>query len=373
LEGGKGNLEGRKQNLEGAWRSGTLQGKSQQTQQVISENGQLGGGFEKGIGGICTTGLFFSEIFDEFALELRMKGYAESNIKNTCRNVKLFLRFTGISPRRAASKDLERYAATLHEPGRYSLSTIYGKIISLKIFYSFLHQAGRILCDPAVGLEAPEVKRSIPKNVMSPGEMESILKSISGTSLLKLRDKAIVEVLYSTGLRLSELTGLDIADIDLNAGILRVQKGKGGRDRQTVLNPSSVSALRTYLQRRKQTPDETNALWINYLGERLSGQWIRIILLRAAKKAEVTNKSHPHAWRHALATALLRQGANIVEVQRFLGHVSIQSTQIYTHVLIQDLKEIHRRCHPRERDPIPAEIIPQLTPSFKEGRFRYRS
>jgi len=333
----------------------------------------LDGRSKNHIRGYCPTGLFFCEIFGEFALEMRMKVYSESTIKTTCRNVKLFFESTGISPRRTGSADLEKYVAGLYESGRYSLSTVYGKIISLKKFFGFLCETGRILFDPAAGLDVPEVKRSIPKAVLSSREMESIRNAVSGASLLKLRDKAIVEVLYSTALRLSELSGLDIADIDLNDGILRVRKGKGGRDRQAILNPSSVTALKTYLNRRRQTPDETNALWINYRGERLSGQMIRNILKRGAQDADVKTPANPHAWRHGLATSLLRQGANIVEVQRFLGHASIRSTQIYTHVLIQDLKEIHSRCHPRERDPVLSNIIPQLTPSFKEGRFRYRS
>jgi site-specific recombinase XerD len=320
---------------------------------------------------MCTTGLFISEIFSEFALELRMKGYAESTIKNTCRNVRLFLEFIGISPRQAAQKDLERYVAGLHEPGRYFLSSIYAKVHSLKQFYGYLLRTGQILFDPAAKLVLPEVKRSLPNSVLSSWEMESIRRQVSGASLLKLRDKAIVEVLYSTGLRLSELAALNMADIDLCAGILRVQKGKGGRDRRAVLNPSSVSALKTYLQRRRQTLDQTNALWINYLGERLSGQWIRVLLIRAAKKVEVTARSHPHAWRHGLATALLRQGANIVEVQRFLGHVSIRSTQIYTHILIQDLKKIHDSSHPRERDPVPSNSTPNFSSGLRESRFRY--
>lgn len=320
---------------------------------------------------MCTTGLFFSEIFSEFVLELRMKGYYESTINGISRNVKMFLKTTGVSPRQAGSKDIEQYVSDLYEPGRYSLSAIYTKIRSLKLFYGYLHRTGQILFDPAAKLEKPKVKRSFPKNVLSSREMESIRKGMSGTSLLKLRDKAIVEVLYSTGLRLSELAGLNIADIDLNADILRVQKGKGGRDRRAVMNSGAVLAVKAYLEQRRQSPDETNALWINYKGERLSGQMIRKILKRGAKDADVKTPAHPHAWRHGLATSLLRQGANIVEVQRFLGHVSIRSTQIYTHLLIKDLKNIHRQCHPRERDPVPSNITPNFSPGITESRFRY--
>jgi integrase/recombinase XerD len=358
LEGQKNHLEGGKKRLECAWRSGTLQVKSHKKKQVIVETAQLGCDFEKGIGGICTTGLFVIEIFEKFAQELQLKGYSENTIRSTFYHVKRFLKTIEVSPCRTGSDDIQKYIGILYETGRYCTRSIRANIQSLKRFYRYLHRTGQILFDPAALIEAPEEKQILPKSILSSQEMESIRKAVSGASLLKLRDKAIIEILYSTGLRLSELAGLDIADIDLDAGILRVEKGKGGRERLAVMNPEAVSAVKTYLKCRRKTRNETNALWINTKGDRLSGQWIRIILIRAAKKTGVTTKSHPHAWRHGLATSLLRQGANIVEVQRFLGHVSIRSTQIYTHVMIRDLKEMHRRCHPRERDPIPSNITP---------------
>ncbi len=321
---------------------------------------------------MCKTGLFFSEIFSEFALELRIKGYSENTINSTWYNAQKFLKKVGVSPRQAGSDDILKYVIYLRDVLLYSHRSVQTTIQSLKRFYGYLHRTGQILIDPTNDIEIPEVKKLFPKNILSSREMESIRKAVSGTSVLKLRDKAIIEVLYSTGLRLSELVGLDITDIDLNAGILRVQKGKGGRDRRAVMNFDAISAVKTYLERRMQTPDQTNALWINYKGDRLSGQMIRNILNRCGKDADVKTPAHPHAWRHGLATALLRQGANIVEVQRFLGHVSIRSTQIYTHILIRDLKEIHHRSHPRERDPVPSDIAPNLSPGFEEGRYRYR-
>lgn len=322
---------------------------------------------------MCKTGLFVSEIFSEFALELRVKGYSENTIKCTCFNTQKFLKTAGVSPRRVGSNDIEKYVFYLRDALRYSNQSIQTTIQSLKRFYGYLHRTGQILIDPTADLEAPEVKKLFPKNILSSLEMESIRKAVSGTSILKLRDRAIIEVLYSTGLRLSELAGLDIADLDLIAGILRVQKGKGGRDRRAVINSDAISAVKIYLERRMQTPGQTNALWINYKGDRLSGQMIRKILNRCAEDADVKTPAYPHAWRHGLATALLRQGANIVEVQRFLGHVSIRSTQVYTHILIRDLKKIHHRSHPRERDPVPSDITPNLLPGFEEGRSRYRS
>ena len=310
----------------------------------------LDGKSKNHIGGSCTTGLFFSAIFDEFALELRLKGYSENTIQSTCYNVKRFLKSMGVSPRRTGSSDIKHYISDMYESGRYCARSIRSMIESLKRFYSYLHQTGQIFCDPAGEIESTELRACIPKNVLTTGEMESIRKSVNGTSFLKLRDRAIIEVLYSTGLRLSELAALNIPDLDLSAGILVVQKGKGGRDRRAILVADAVTSIKKYLEYRCKNPDRENALWINYKGNRLSGQMIRKILNRYAEKAGVTTPAHPHAWRHGLATSLLRKGASIVEVQRFLGHVCVRSTQIYTHILIQDLKDVHRRCHPRECD-----------------------
>ena len=366
LEGRKHDLEGKKCDLEGAWRSAALQVKDFDFQQVTPENSRLGGDFRKGRGAFCTTGLFTNEIFEDFALNLRLKNYSENTIKSTCYNVKRFLKKMGVSPGQTGWLHIERYVRYLYESGRYSSRSIQTFIQSLKRFYAWLHGTGRIFCDPTSEIEAPELNRNIPKAILSPSEMESIRSQMSGDSLLKLRDKAIVEVLYSTGLRLSELAALDISDMDLNSGILRVRKGKGGRNRRAALNSEAVSAVKTYLETRRLTPDLTQSLWINYRGGRLSGQMIRKILQHYAKAAEVETPAYPHAWRHGLATALLRRGADIVEVQRFLGHVSIKSTQIYTHVMIRDLKNVHTRTHPRERDPFP----PEMPVCFSEGADR---
>jgi site-specific recombinase XerD len=307
------------------------------------------GGTKNHVGSFRTTGLFYPDIFNEFSLKLRMQGYSEATITGTCYNVRKFLKTMGVSPRQAGPENVLEYIAFLYDSERYSKRSILTKIQSLKRFYGYLHRSGRILCDPTADLESPELNQNIPKDILSPDEMEAIRKAAKGKTVLKLRDKAIVEVLYSTGLRLSELAALDIADIDLAAGILSVQKGKGGRDRRAVLNPASIEAIKTYLHCRT---DRTDALWINCNRARLSAQMIRKVLNHLAESAGVKTPAYPHAWRHGLATALLRRGASIVEVQRFLGHVSIRSTQIYTHILIRELIEMHRKCHPRERDPL---------------------
>jgi integrase/recombinase XerD len=143
---------------------------------------------------------------------------------------------------------------------------------------------------------------------------------------------------------------------------LKIRKGKGGKDRNAVLNPSAILALSDYQKIRPTMRPTSQALWISRLyGSRICNVAICMMLKKYAKAAKVTEPVNPHAWRHGIATELLRRGASIREVQVFLGHASPRTTQIYTHVAVKDLKEIHQKTHPRERDPEPADLPPAFS------------
>ena len=294
-----------------------------------------------------------SKIIHEFELDLRLKGRSEMTIHYYCKHVRLFLKMTRKPACQVSEEDVQRYISLLYRSG-YALNTIKLKIRSVKQFYQLLHQNGRVFLNPADRIREPTQRRRFPRTVLSRSEMDAIRNAIPQTCLVKLRDKAIVEVLYCTALRISELAALNILDVNLTEGLLSVRKGKGGGDRQAVLNDSAVKFLKKYLKIRRKIPDESESLWINYKGNRLSSQYIRIMIRKTAESAGVKNPSNPHAWRHGLATELLRRGASIRDVQVFLGHASIKTTQIYTHLTIRDLMEVHRRTHPREQDPFPA-------------------
>ena len=293
-----------------------------------------------------------TKITHEFELDLRLKNRSESTIEMYYKHVRLFIKWVSKQPRQVGESDIKKYISSLYT-ARYALNSIKIKIRALKQFYGFLYRTGQVFLDPARNIQEPHVNRLFPRSVLSNADMNAIRKAIPQTSLVKIRDKAILDVLYSTGLRLSELTALNIMDIDLVEGMLTVRNGKGGRDRRAILNKTTVKSLENYLNLRKQIPDDSPALWINYKGERLSKLWIQVMIRKAARQAEVTTASNPHAWRHGLATELLRRGASIREIQVFLGHVSIRTTEIYTHMTVKDLIDVHCRTHPRERDPVP--------------------
>jgi integrase/recombinase XerC len=297
-----------------------------------------------------------SKIIHEFATELQLKGRSDETIYHYCKHVRWFLRCVALNPRQVSESDIRSYISSLYIE-RYAINSIKIKIRALKQFYKFLHETGRVFINPCESIKEPAALRILPRSVLTPDEMESIQRVIPRTCLIKLRDRAIISVLYSTAIRLSEMHHLDLGDADLSEGLLFIRNGKGGRDRQTILNKEAVNAIEKYLKLRRSIPDDSPALWINYKGNRLSKLWIEIMIKKAAKQAEVSSPSHPHAWRHGLATSLLRRGAFIRDVQVFLGHASIKTTQIYTHLTIKDLVDVHRRTHPRERDPIPEIIL----------------
>jgi len=289
------------------------------------------------------------EVLSEFGLDLRLRGRSSATISHYCLHVRLFLRAVEVSVFHVSDGDVRRYISSLYGAG-YALNTIKLKVRALRQFYGYLHRTGRVLLNPTEGIKEPSALRLFPKSVLTPEEMNAIRRSIPRRSLVNLRDIAIIEVLFSTGIRLGELVALDIVDVDLIGGILTIRKGKGGVGRQAILTGDAIKALRQYLDLRRRIPDESPALWINYRGSRLSGQMIRLMLKGAGRRSGVETAVHPHAWRHGLATELLRRGASIREVQVFLGHKSIKTTEIYTHLTIRDLVEVHRRTHPRERD-----------------------
>ena len=295
---------------------------------------------------------FSPELLEKFELFLRLKGRSEMTIETYCRRINQFLRSTNIPARQVSESDIKEYVRTLFEKN-YVVGTINGAIIALKVFYRFLHSKGLIFSDPTQNIMESENERTLPKCVLPASDMEAIRQFLKGNSLLNLRDRAITEVLYATGLRLSELTALDISDLDLSAGSLLVRKGKGGKDRQSILSRDAVLSVSSYLKERRKTPDHEKSLWINRHGKRLSSRWIGKMLKKAAENAGLKVSANPHAWRHGVAIALLRKGASIRAVQVFLGHSRLKTTQIYTQLSIRDLQNVHGKTHPREMDPIP--------------------
>lgn len=216
------------------------------------------------------------------------------------------------------------------------------KLAVLRTFFKFMCREGIISKNPVQKIASPKLGRRLPQ-FLYPEQMDALFQSADCTNLLGARDQVILELLYGSGLRVSELVGLDRGDIEYDVGLVRVF-GKGGKERVVPLTQPALQALRNYLKLRK---DQGKALLINYQGTRLSARSVRRILDKMVAKVSLDLHVHPHMLRHSFATHLLDGGADLRSVQELLGHSKLSSTQIYTHLTREKLKEVHANAHPR--------------------------
>jgi integrase/recombinase XerC len=240
---------------------------------------------------------------------------------------------------------LRRYLASLGTR-RLARATVARKAAALRCYFAWLRRAGRIPADPARSLRAPAGNGRLPR-VLSGGEVTSMLESSSAPEpdALTMRDHAVLELLYAAGLRVSELCGLDRNGVDLVGRTVTVL-GKGGKERRVPIHDRATAALGAWLTEGResmvgpQTPDE--AVFVNRRGGRLGTRDVRRIL-----DARSASPTHPHALRHTFATHLLDGGADLRVVQELLGHSSLATTQIYTHVSKERLRAVYEGTHPR--------------------------
>ena len=231
---------------------------------------------------------------------------------------------------------------------RVKASTTCRELSSLKRFYRFLLREGKIQVHPSLNIDAPKLPRSLPAS-LTEADIEGLLNAPDIHVPLGLRDRAMLEVLYASGLRVSELVSLDSAQISLNMGIIRVM-GKGGKERLTPLGEEAlewVSRYVTGVRRILLGESSSNALFITSRGSAMTRQAFWYLIKRYARQAGIAKPLSPHTLRHAFATHLLNHGADLRVVQLLLGHADISTTQIYTHVARERLKRLHALHHPR--------------------------
>jgi integrase/recombinase XerD len=219
---------------------------------------------------------------------------------------------------------------------------------SLKRFYRYLLRESLIAADPTLNLDSPKLPRSLPKS-LTEADVERLLDSADAQTPLSLRDRAMLETLYATGLRVSELVGLKLTALNINDGVLRVT-GKGNKDRLVPLGEDAVEWLRRYLADARPSLMEKNlsdAVFVTARGDGMTRQAFWYLIKRHARAAGIERPLSPHTLRHAFATHLLNHGADLRVVQMLLGHSDISTTQIYTHVARERLKQLHATHHPR--------------------------
>ena len=251
-------------------------------------------------------------------------------------------------PMTLTSVELRSYLAALHDAG-YAKTSIARKLASLRSFYRFAQREGWIDNNPAKALRNPRKARKLP-HFLSTAEIGKLLGAPASDKVMGLRDRAILETLFSAGLRVSELVDLNDGDLDIDQGIVR-GRGKGRKERLAPLGSYALQALRAWLARRQVSEKEPQGreapVFVNRFGTRLTSRSVGRMLEKHLKEAGLDNRTSPHTLRHSFATHLLDGGADIRSVQELLGHKSLVTTQIYTHLSTSNLRAAYEKAHPR--------------------------
>jgi len=254
----------------------------------------------------------------------------------------------------ASRFDLRRYLVELEEQGLVATS-VQRKLASLRGLYGWLQQKGAIAKDPAKLLKGPRAAKRVPR-FLTAAEVDQLLGQPFDDAPVGRRDHAILETLYSTGCRVSEVAGMALADLDLAEGIVRVL-GKGQKQRIALLGKPACDAIAAWLPYRRELvraakQTDPGSLWVNRYGRPLSARWVFATVVDRAKAAGLQTSLTPHGLRHSFATHLLDRGADLRTVQELLGHARLVTTEIYTHVSIGRLRDVYDKAHPlgRERD-----------------------
>ncbi len=245
---------------------------------------------------------------------------------------------------------LNDYIADLRGRKGYRDTTTARKVAAIKSFFTFLAQNGVIEEPPTESLGSPRVGRALPK-YLTEEEVDRLLKEADKAGTAEgQRDANILELLYATGLRVSELVSLNVQDVDFEESYIRCW-GKGSKERIVYAHDRALDGLQDYLSTSRMSllgqNKEESALFVNHRGERLTRQWVWNILKTYSKRAGIDRKITPHTLRHSFATHLLQKGASLRHVQELLGHSSISTTQVYTHLTSEHLRDEYEKSHPR--------------------------
>ena len=270
------------------------------------------------------------------------KNYSDHTILNYRIDLDDFFDFlSGISFKDVDYPVLRRYVAHIRQKN-FRPRTIARKLSCLRSFFKFLQREGIVDKNPATLLMTPKLDRKLP-NFLSEEETVRLIESPKRNKAAELRDRAIFETFYSTGIRVSELVGLNESSVDMIGNVIRVM-GKGKKERIVPIGEKAIEAIREY---RDSLAKRANALFLNKSGQRLTTRSIGNIVNKYIERTGMHKKISPHALRHSFATHLLNRGADLRSVQELLGHINLSTTQIYTHLTTEKLKNVYDQAHPR--------------------------
>lgn len=296
----------------------------------------------------------------QYLQALEVLGYSESTIKHRRRHLIVFLRWCAerslARPNEVTLPILERYQRYLFYKrdikGRASgLASQAQHLHTVRMLFRWLVRQHYMLSNPASELQLPKRGKRLPMDYLSSEEVERVIAQTDITKELGVRDRAILEVFYATGIRRAELAALDIGDVDFGRELLRVRQGKGSRDRVVPISKRALLWVQKYIYEvrpRYQWDNELQALFLSYEGKRVGTEYLSEVVKVYLEAAGINKKGVCHLFRHTMATLMLENGADIRYIQAMLGHADLTTTQIYTQVSITKLKEIYQATHPGE-------------------------
>ncbi|MCP3942606.1 MAG: tyrosine-type recombinase/integrase [Desulfobacteraceae bacterium] len=323
----------------------------------------------------------YMELLFKFKEHLKVLNRSPSTIKAYAMHTKDFLHSIDIRDvKKITTTMIETWIAGLwdyrSDQGKsYSTGTISIKVRSVKRFFEFLEKTNVIFIDPAQFIKEPKKNTKI-KPVLTPKEVHKIFDQPNLGTLTGIRDRTLLEVFYATGIRLNELCSLTIYDADLQGGVLRINKGKGSKDRVVPLGKHAKKFLREYISKVRPRFAKKNRtsryLFMDYLGSPVSKAVVSIMIRRCRKAAKIKKQVTAHTFRHTFATVLVKNGADVRAVQKMMGHANLKTTQVYIRSLGLDIKKEHQKTHPREKDK---ENIKSSRPHIErvKGHYERRS
>ena len=289
----------------------------------------------------------------KYLAELERSGASQHTLKSYAADLDQFAAYFEVpaqtvpSPAEFDLPILREWLSALYDDG-LAVTSVRRKVAAVRSLFKFLLQEGLIQKNLATRLRTPKMRQRLP-DVMSEEKTNNLLDSVESGDVVERpsreRDLAFLEVLYGCGIRVSELVGLNLEDIDLRSGWLRV-RGKGNKERQVPIGERAIAAVQRYLAARAASPDQ-RALFLNSRGARLSDRQVRRLVKMYALAATGDSTIHPHSFRHAYATHLLSDGADLRAIQELLGHARLSTTQKYTQVSLRDLQAVYDRAHPK--------------------------
>lgn len=297
--------------------------------------------------------MFVDKALDSFSAYLRTRNCSDLTIAAYQTDLIQFLEFAshelGVESQNLQIQTIDKYIVRsyigLMAERNLSRKSIARKVAAMRSFFRFLCREGILIHSPVQKITTPKISRNLPRFLFHE-HMHKLLGASDPNTKMGIRDQVIVELLYGSGLRVSELVGLDITDVDDYSSLIRV-RGKGRKERIVPLTDPAKEAIKAYLNKRH---DQEKALLLNYKDTRLTSRSVRRILEKLEKKANLNQHVHPHMLRHTFATHLLDGGADLRSVQELLGHKKLSSTQIYTHLTREKLRDVYMNTHPRAKN-----------------------